>query len=110
MLVRTPLVETQQHGSVRVADLSPVAMSRSRFGLSKERLVPFETERNVSDADDCPYALHCVFPRCPSRFAFRLEAVREIFKAQRLRFSKFQDELVGLALPLTIVEVSYPLQ
>jgi hypothetical protein len=35
-------------------------MTRSRFGLSKERLVPIEAAWNVSDADDRPYALHCV--------------------------------------------------
>ena len=60
MLVRAPLVETQQHGSIQVADLTPVVMTRSRFGLPKERLVPFEAAWNVSDADDRPYALHCV--------------------------------------------------
>jgi hypothetical protein len=58
--VRAPLVETQQDGSIRVADLTPVVMARSRFGLPKKRLVPFEAERNVSDADYCPCALHCV--------------------------------------------------
>jgi len=63
MLVRAPLVEAQQHGSIRVADLTPVIMTRSRFGLPKERLVPFEAERNVSDADDCPGAFHlCIGP------------------------------------------------
>jgi hypothetical protein len=60
MLVCAPLVETKQHGSIRVEELTPIVMSRRRFGLPKERLVPFEAVRNVSDADDCPYALHGV--------------------------------------------------
>ena len=59
--MRAPLVETQQDGSIRIADLTKVVMARSRFGLPKERLVPFEADRNVSDADDRPCALHCVF-------------------------------------------------
>ncbi len=57
--MRAPLVETQQHGSIRVADLTPVLMSRNRFRPPEERLIPFEASRNVSDADDCPCALHC---------------------------------------------------
>jgi hypothetical protein len=54
-----PLVEAQQYGSVLVADLSPVVMSRSRFGPGKERLVPLETAQYVIDPDDCPCALQC---------------------------------------------------
>jgi len=60
MLVRAPLVKTQQHRSIRVVDLTPVVMARSRFGLPKKGLVPFEAAWNVSDADDRPYAFHCV--------------------------------------------------
>jgi hypothetical protein len=33
-------------------------MRRSRLGLPKERLVPFEAGRNVSDADDRPNTIH----------------------------------------------------
>jgi hypothetical protein len=64
--VRAPLVETRQHGSIRVADLTPVVMTGSRFGLPEERLLPFEAERNVSDADDCPCALHLCIRRSPN--------------------------------------------
>ena len=60
MLVRAPLVKTQQHGSIRVVDLTPVVMARRRFGLPKEGLVPFEAAWNVSDANDRPYAFHYV--------------------------------------------------
>jgi len=67
MLVRAPLVETQQDGSIRIENLTKVVMARSRFGLPKERLVPFEAERNVSDADDCPCALHLRIRRGPNR-------------------------------------------
>jgi len=56
--MRAPLVKAEQHGTVRVADLTPVIMTRSRFGLPKERLIPFEAPRNVRDADDCPGELH----------------------------------------------------
>lgn len=58
--MRAPLMETQQHGSIRITNLTKVIMARRRFGLPKERLVPFEADRNVFDADDRPCALHCV--------------------------------------------------
>lgn len=57
--MRAPLVETKQDGSIRVADLTPIVMSRSRFGLPEERLVPFKADRYVFDADDRPCALQC---------------------------------------------------
>src|SRR5450755_5074433 len=78
MLVRAPLMEAQQHGSIRVADLTPMVMTRSRFGLPKERLVPSEAERNVSDADDCPCALHYVFPPSPDCLALGIGRGSEI--------------------------------
>ena len=53
-----PLVETEQHGSIRIQDLTPVVMGRRRLGLAEERLVPFEATGNVADADDCPGAFH----------------------------------------------------
>src|SRR5271168_5039271 len=59
MLVRAPLMQTQQHGAIRVEQLTPGVMTRSGCGLPKERLVPFEADRNVSNADDRPGALHC---------------------------------------------------
>src|SRR5437016_517131 len=61
MLVRAPLVETQQHGSIRIQDLTKVVMDRRRLGLAEERLVPFEAGRNVTYADDGPRAFHCIF-------------------------------------------------
>ena len=59
MLVRTPLVEAKQHGSIGIHDLTPVIMAWSRLGLAEERLVPFEATENVAYADDRPYAFHC---------------------------------------------------
>ena len=56
--MRAPLVEAEQHGSIRIEDLTPVVMGRMRFGLAKERLVPFEAARNVAHADDRPCAFH----------------------------------------------------
>jgi hypothetical protein len=38
MLVRTPLVETKQDGSIRIEYLPKVVMARRRLGLAKERL------------------------------------------------------------------------
>ena len=59
MLVRAPLVKAEQHGSIRIQDLTKVVMARRRLGLAEERLVlPFETARNVAYPDDRPCAFH----------------------------------------------------
>ena len=58
MLVRAPLVEAKQDGSIRIQDLPKVVMSRSRLGLAEERLIPFEAAGNVAYADDRPSAFH----------------------------------------------------
>jgi len=58
MLVRAPLVEAEQDGSIRIQDLTKVVMAGRRLGLAKERLVPFEAARNVAYADDRPCAFH----------------------------------------------------
>ena len=58
MLVRAPLVEAEQDGSIRIQDLTKVVMDRRRLGLAEERLVPFEATGNVADADDRPRAFH----------------------------------------------------
>src|SRR5437899_12746576 len=63
MLVRAPLVEAEQDGSIRIQDLTKVVMARRHLGLAKERLVPFEAARNVAYADDRPCAFHRIF-RC----------------------------------------------
>ena len=58
--MRTPLVEAEQYGSIRIQDPTKVVMRRSRLGLTEERLVPFEAAGNVSDPDDRPCAFHRV--------------------------------------------------
>src|SRR3989475_4795056 len=58
MLVRAPLVEAQQDGSIRIQDLTKVVMARRRLGLPEERLVPFEAAGNIAYADDRPCAFH----------------------------------------------------
>jgi len=58
--VRAPLVEAEQHGPIRIQDLTKVVMARRRLGLAEERLVPFEAARNVTYADDRPCAFHRV--------------------------------------------------
>jgi hypothetical protein len=85
-------METQQHGSIRVADLTPVVMTRSRFGLPEERLLPFEAERNVSDADDCPCALHYVSPTSPDYLALGIEPREARLRACHLRTLREQPE------------------
>jgi hypothetical protein len=58
MLVRAPPVEAEQDGSIRIQDLTKMVMARRRFGLAKERLVPFEATRHVPCANDRPCAFH----------------------------------------------------
>jgi hypothetical protein len=58
MLVRTPLMQAEQDGSIRVHDLAKVVMTRRRLGLAEERLVPPIAVLNVAYADDRPYAFH----------------------------------------------------
>jgi len=58
MLVRTPGVNAEQNSSIRIQDLPEVVMGWSRLGQTKERLIPREANRNVTDADDGPYAFH----------------------------------------------------
>src|SRR5262245_4464776 len=73
MLVRTPLVEAEQDGSIRIHDLTKVVVGRRRLGLAEERLVPFEAGRNVPYADDRPCTFHCI------------SAIRRTPQAQRWR-------------------------
>src|SRR4029453_8946480 len=56
MVVRTPLVEAEQDGSIRIPQLTKVVMIRRRLGLAEERLVPFEAARNVAYPNDRPRA------------------------------------------------------
>src|SRR5262249_26447540 len=58
VLVRTPLVQADQDGSILIQDLPPVLVGRSGLGLAKKRLVPFETTANVTYADDRPSPYH----------------------------------------------------
>jgi hypothetical protein len=58
MLVRAPLMEAEQDGSIRIEDLTKVAMARLCLALAQERLIPFEAPRHIAYADDCPDAFH----------------------------------------------------
>jgi hypothetical protein len=60
MLVHAPLVEAEQHGSIRIQDLTPALMHGTRLPLAEERLVPFEADRNIAYADDRPRTFHCI--------------------------------------------------
>src|SRR5207245_3097642 len=62
MLVRAPLVEAEQHGSIRIEKLTKVVMARGRRRLAEERLVPFEASRHIAYADDRPRAFHDISP------------------------------------------------
>jgi hypothetical protein len=61
MLVRAPLVEAEQNGSIRIQDLTKVVMARRRLGMAEERLVPFEAAGNVAYADDRPMCVSSHF-------------------------------------------------
>ncbi len=58
MLVRAPLVDAEQDGSIYIQNLTKVVMARRRLGLTKERLVPFEAAENIAYAYDRPRAFH----------------------------------------------------
>jgi hypothetical protein len=61
MLVRAPLVEAEQDGSICIEDLTEVVMTRRRLALAEKRLVPFQAARYVAYADDRPRAFHILF-------------------------------------------------
>jgi hypothetical protein len=58
MLVRVPLVEAEQNGSIRIQDLTKIVMARARFGLAEKRLVPFEAAGHVAYTNDRPCPFH----------------------------------------------------
>ena len=58
MVVRSPLVQAEQDGPVRINYLTKVGMSRLRLRLAKQRLVPPEARRHVAHSDDGPDAFH----------------------------------------------------
>ena len=62
--MRAPLVEAEQHGSIRIQDLTKVVMARRRLGLAEERLVPFE----AAGTSRTPMIVHVRF------IAFQLSA------------------------------------
>ena len=58
VLMRAPLMKTQQDRSIRVEDLPEVIVSRARFRSTEKRLIPIEAARDIRNANDCPRALH----------------------------------------------------
>jgi hypothetical protein len=66
MLVSAPLVKAEQHGSVRVEDLTKVGMAWNRCRLSKQGLVPFEAARDVAHPNDRPSAFHVIPNAAPT--------------------------------------------
>jgi hypothetical protein len=58
MVLDTPLVKAEQHGSIRVEELTKVAMGRRRRALAEQRLVPLEAPWHIAHPDDRPSALH----------------------------------------------------
>src|SRR5207244_6558117 len=75
VLVRAPLVEAEQDGSVRIEDLTKIGMARSCLGLAEERLVPLEATGHIAYADDRPGAFHDLFSRRPNAPEPRLRIV-----------------------------------
>jgi len=60
MILDSPLVEAEQHRSIRVEELTEVAMPRARRALAEEGLVPPEAPRHVPHPDDGPRTLHAI--------------------------------------------------
>ena len=58
MLVLAPLVQAEQDGAVGVEYLTEVGVTRWRLRLAEQRLVPADTRRHISHADDRPDAFH----------------------------------------------------
>ena len=88
MVVRTPLMETEQDRAVRVEDLTKVVMGGLSLSVAKERLVPFEAQWHIPYADDRPCAFHRWFiaarlrlPNLTAAFSLRL---RRGFDAYRI--------------------------
>src|SRR5262245_60625723 len=97
MLVRAPLMDTKQHGSIRIQDLTEVVMGRGGHGLPKERLIPSDALVNVAYADDRPCAFHGIQPAVSGslRFELRVDSRRsglEVLEQRRTEPS-FEVEL-----------------
>jgi hypothetical protein len=58
MFVRAPPMKAEQDGSIRVQNLTEVVVGRRCLKLAKERLVPFEADRDIAYADDRPGTFH----------------------------------------------------
>lgn len=83
--MRAPLVEAEQHSSIRIQDLTKVVMVRRCLGLAEERLVPFEAARNVAYPDNRPCAFHRIS-------AVGLVTYRSAFRDINIRKGRRQDE------------------
>jgi len=59
--MHTPRVKAEQDRSIRIEDLTPVVMGRSRLRQAKKRLVPLKAAGNVAYANDRPCAFHRIF-------------------------------------------------
>ena len=70
MLVRAPLMKTEQNRSIRVEDLPEVVMGGTRCNLTEQRLIPPVTAGNIRNTNDCPRAFHLLLLR-PNAFAER---------------------------------------
>ena len=58
MFVSTPFVEAEQDSAIGIEDLPKVVMGRRGTRLTEQRLIPFETPRDVAYTNDGPRALH----------------------------------------------------
>src|SRR6185369_8428975 len=96
MVVRTPLMKTDQGCAVGVEDLTEVVMGGICLRVAKERLVPFEAQWHIPYADDRPCAFHRWFiatrlrlPNLTAAFSLRLrERLRRVSYLKWQRRSK----------------------
>jgi len=56
--VGTPLVEAHQHGFIRIQNPTKILMSRRVSGRPRSDSYHLKLRRNVTNADDRPYAFH----------------------------------------------------
>src|SRR5215472_1519363 len=69
MIVCAPPVKAEQDRAIRVDNLAPVVMTRSRLWLAEQRLIPFEAPGHVLYTDNRPYAFHEIPPATQQRIA-----------------------------------------
>src|SRR5215467_1135618 len=109
MPVRAPLVETEQNRAIRIQDLPEVVMAGRRLGLTEERLIPFEADANVADADDRPCAFHRRTRKCRNvhQVLALLLPLRLSATAARMRFLRAASSILSPSC-MSMARLTFP--